>query len=438
VQIQLVSHSSVITRASDAAIWSDPWLTSDVFNDSWRLYPPPAFEPATLESVEWVWISHEHPDHFNVPTLRSLPAAFKERVTVLFQRNNSDKVFDALRRFGFRRFRELPHRQRVALTPETTVYCYQVGQIDSCLAIEHRGRRVYNLNDATVNSYDAGLMKRDFGPASVVLNQFSTAGYSGLADRDRLLPEMARHHLDLVVQNHRDLEAERTIPFASFMIFSTEDNAYMNRYGNRPQDVADRFAREGLELAVLYPGDVLDTEAPHDSASALDRYRKAYESLTTFQYARPATVPMATIHEAFDRLAADLHEKYPQILLRRLRPVTVAIPDLGKSVRFSLADRTWQEIEGDDTDLVVWSQPLDFALRHPFGVQTLGVSARLVVRKNPSNWARHRMLMASYNAELYLKPRLLLTRRNVDYLLQRRRGLVRQIRTRIAQMGLGF
>jgi hypothetical protein len=310
--------------------------------------------------------------------------------------------------------------------------------MDSCLAIESDGHRTYNLNDATIDSHDAALMKRDFGPATVVLNQFSTAGYSGVADRERVLPEMAARHLDLVVQNHRDLSAERTIPFASFMIYATEDNAYMNEYANRPQDVADRFAKEGLELAVLFPGDALDTSLPYDSAPALGRYRAAYALLADFAYARPASVPLAKLRVAFDALAAELHAKFPRVLLRRLEPVTVRIPDLKASVRLSLCDRSWTEIAGDDTDLVVWSQPLEFALRHPFGVQTLGVSSRVVVRRNAGNWARHRILLALYNADFHLKPRLLLTPANVRHVFERRQGLARQIRTRMAQMSAGF
>src|SRR5919109_597610 len=100
MQVRLISHASVIVKCGQVQIWSDPWLVSKVFNNSWSLFPEPVFENDMLEAIDYIWISHEHPDHFNIPTLRSLPSHFKERVTILFQEKNSDKVFDALRKLG--------------------------------------------------------------------------------------------------------------------------------------------------------------------------------------------------------------------------------------------------------------------------------------------------------------------------------------------------
>lgn len=48
MQVELVSHASVILRTADTAIWTDPWLTSKVFNNSWTLLEAPAWDPARL------------------------------------------------------------------------------------------------------------------------------------------------------------------------------------------------------------------------------------------------------------------------------------------------------------------------------------------------------------------------------------------------------
>ena len=42
MQIQLVSHASVLIRTQDVQIWTDPWLTGKVFNNSWTLLHEPA------------------------------------------------------------------------------------------------------------------------------------------------------------------------------------------------------------------------------------------------------------------------------------------------------------------------------------------------------------------------------------------------------------
>src|SRR5206468_1243977 len=131
MKIRLVSHASVVVECDGAVVWSDPWLASKAFNESWSLLPPAAWDSEVASTITHVWISHEHPDHFHIPTLRSLPAEFKERVTVLFQENNSDKMFRAFEKLGFRRWLALPHREKVPLDPSTNAYCYQEGQMNS-------------------------------------------------------------------------------------------------------------------------------------------------------------------------------------------------------------------------------------------------------------------------------------------------------------------
>lgn len=438
MRVQLVSHASVIVETSDTRIWADPWLISKAFNGSWTLLPAPEFDVSMLEEIDYLWISHEHPDHFNVPTLRSLPSEFKERVTVLFQKNNSRKMFDAFRSLGFPNHRALPHGRVERLTEETEVYCYQVGQADSCLGVRNRGDVVLNLNDALVTRWDCHRMRRALGSPSVVLNQFSIAGYGGMPEPGIHLREMAREHLRMMLENHRDVGAGRTIPFASFIVFSADDNRYVNEFANRPRDVYDTFQKSGEEVAVLYPGEALDTAEPHDSLASLERFDKVYDRLGLFPYDHVDPVPLKEISKAFHLLAEGLRARYPQLLLRRLRPVYAHIPDLDVTVRFSVADATFEPAEpGAAPDLEVNSQPLQFAFQTPFGVQTLGVSARFRLLRNERNWALHRTLFALNNAELYLRPRFLLTRNNLRFLWERRRGLLRQVAVRVAVMGSG-
>ena len=71
---------------------------------------------------------------------------------------------------------------------------------------------------------------------------------------------------------------------------------------------------------------------------------------------------------------------------------------------------------------------------NPFGVQTLGVSARYTLRHNFRNWALHRVLFGLYNAEVYLRPRYLFRRENMRYLYSRRRDIADQIMHRMSLM----
>ena len=253
MRVKMVLHSSVLLQTSDAAILSDPWYQGKAFNDSWGLILPPAINDHDYDAIDYLWISHEHADHFNVPTLRSLPDSFKARVTVLFQKLNSQKVTNALGKFGFRNFITLPHRKWVRLTDSTEVACHQSGSMDSTLSVRADGRLAVNVNDCQLSESDCQALAKDVGAPDLVLTQYSLAGYTGMADRPRFARASAQRHLNKVAMIHRELGAGVTIPFASHAYFCTEDNRFINDYANRPGDVARRLAHEGLETVVLYP-----------------------------------------------------------------------------------------------------------------------------------------------------------------------------------------
>src|SRR5262249_40127100 len=159
---------------------------------------------------------------------------FKKRVSVLFQQNNSTKLPQALKRLGFQKITLLPHNKLISLTRDTKIYCYQVAQMDSVLAITNNGDVVLNVNDAAVSQQDCKRILKKIKKVDVILNQYSMAGYSGYPNYQALLPKKARAVLSEMYTIHSALNAKITIPFASLMYFSTIDNKFMNEYANKP------------------------------------------------------------------------------------------------------------------------------------------------------------------------------------------------------------
>jgi UDP-MurNAc hydroxylase len=431
MHIQLISHASVVVETKDACIWTDPWLFGTAFNDSWSLLPPARFEASLYDRINYLWISHEHPDHFHIPTLKSLPLDFKKRVILLFQENNSDKMGSAFQRLGFRNIEVLQHRCVVRLSKETSVYCYQQGQMNSALAVMAENESVLNINDAELNSRDCRIICKDIGPVAVVLNQFSIAGYAGYQDHKAYLPRLAEKILANMSDNHRDLGAQVTIPFASFIYFSAEDNKYINNYANKPRDVQRYFAARDQRTVVLYPGDVYTygSDSADSSARAIMRYDECYRDRDKLGHTLPTCVPIEDVAQAFYKLADHIHAKYPRLLLSLLKPVSVYVPDVDQTVEFSILQKTFSALPGRrDCSLIVNSQPLHFAFAFPYGVQTLGVSARFTLLNNPTNWKRHRILFSLNNAELYVKPKYFFTRSNLRWFKRRVRGSLNQFK----------
>lgn len=436
-EIELIAHAAVVLRLGPVVLLTDPWFAGRAFNESWALAPPAALRPGLLDEVTHLWISHEHPDHFHVPTLKGLPDAFKERVEVLFQETPTPKVPDALRRMGFRSIRTLPNRQWCSLAPGIQVWCAQFGSLDSCLAMQGRGRTLLVLNDCEVDPSEYAGLRAAVGAPDVLLAQFSLAGYTGEElDRDATLRADARRDLDGLVEQHRALGAGYTLPFASFVYFCRSDNAYMNHYANSVADVVARFQPEGLELAVLWPGDRwrLDDAPPSEHAVARHEEFAARVELRPIEPATP--VPLDAVEAAFHARSRRLRENHPVWLLRLLlAPLRVRLPDHDDAeVVLDLANDRWSVgPPSPDPDLSVCSQPLQFALRWPFGVQTLGVSARLVVHRRRELWRRHRYLFSLDNMDLPLRPSRLLRRERLGWLARRLPGLAAQVRHKLAR-----
>jgi len=429
MKIHFVGHACIVAECADTSILMDPWLFGKIFNDSWSLMPEPKFDNAMLDKVDYIWISHEHPDHCHFPTLGSFPEAFKKRATILFQDRDYAKMFAAFRKLGYERFQRLPHRAIVPLSngPDATqVYCYHAGLMDSALAVMNNGQVIFNANDARISAGECKGILSDIGRVDVLLNQFSLAAYAGFEPHEKYLPNRAKQILENVSSVHRGLGAKATIPFASFIYFSSLDNKYVNNFANTARDAADFLKRRGQRAVVLYPNDSWQVGAEHDSSDALARFEQL-PSVDQRDYDPIESKSMADIVAAYDSLAEHMREKYSMLILRMLRPVTIRIPDLGKTVQFRLAKGSLEEIDSStEPDLAINSQPLWFGFKFPFGIQTLGVSARFSLLRNFNNWKFHRILFSLNNGGVYLRPRYLLTNEMLGYIRTRLGGGLRQ------------
>lgn len=435
MDITLVSHASVVIDAGGTKIWTDPWVVSRAFNNSWSLIGKPAYSPDMLDDIGYLWISHEHPDHFNVPTLKSLPESFRQRVTVLFQQQNSEKIFNALRQFGFRHFQSLPNGRVVQLQNDVEVYCYQASFGDSCLGVRHAGEVLFNINDAELAASDCRRVLKDLGKVDLVLNQFSLAGYNGYLHYDRVLPSLAREKLARLSNNHRDLGARVTVPFASFVYFSSEDNRFLNAYANSPQAVAAWMGAQQAPVRFLFLGEraSLQELVQADSEAArrgLSQWQAMYDHLDELDYSADPPVDVGDIGVLAKAFSASLRQYFPALLLRRVKPLLFYIRDLDIVARFDTFSGSF-EATGESqqaADILVNSQPLAAAFRFPSGFETLAVSGRFLLQHHFRNWQLLKSITILWNNQIYLRARYLLNGRLLRYLAMRvKGGLLRQM-----------
>ena len=69
MKIRKLGSTTVLIETQDARILCDPWLTDGAYYGSWCNYPPINLDEYDLSNLDYIYISHIHPDHFDPRTM---------------------------------------------------------------------------------------------------------------------------------------------------------------------------------------------------------------------------------------------------------------------------------------------------------------------------------------------------------------------------------
>lgn len=318
MKITFVNHASFLLESAGTSIWTDPWTKGKVCNGCAALYSQSPEIP--YARVEHIWLSHEHSDHFNFSTLKSIPEAERQRIAVLYQRHSSQRVLEAFKKLGFRILRELPLYRWTRLKPGVEVLCGSVGTMDSFLAVRAEGECVLNLNDCVCTDAQIAYIRRLVGRVSVLFTQFSFANWIG----------NHRDETDAINQKIREFRyrvwafrPEFTIPFASFCYFCSEENSWMNRFLIKPSRIAE-LALPGVNF--MYPGDEWNSrERTFRSAEAVEKFEKDLANLPIDP--APESVDDEKVRQAVEKMLAELRKRFGRLILRRIEPFEIYTHD---------------------------------------------------------------------------------------------------------------
>jgi UDP-MurNAc hydroxylase len=212
MKVQFLRSASVLIEANGVKILTDPWLVDGEYFGSWAHCPPYDFDPAAFADVDFIYLSHIHPDHLSRKTLALLP----RHVPVLIHAYATRFLRANVEALGFRAL-ELPHNRRTHLRNgvhinvlaadncDPTVCgkffgCPQVEktfgstQIDSMSVVDDGHHVVVNVNDCPFElARDSlALVREQYADIDLLLTGYSGAGpypqcFPGLtaAERDR-------------------------------------------------------------------------------------------------------------------------------------------------------------------------------------------------------------------------------------------------------------
>ncbi|MGC4079573.1 MAG: hypothetical protein QM702_21530 [Rubrivivax sp.] len=167
-----IGNATIILHDRRPILATDPWYDAPAYFGSWSLsHAIPDEQREALENVEYVWLSHGHPDHLN---MGSLPK-FRDK-KILLPDHYGSRIKNDLEQQGFK-VTVLRDREWVRLSERVRVQCLADNNQDAVLICEVGDNLIVNLNDAAPDVAGWGRYIRKLVAGYPVSFLFRASGY---------------------------------------------------------------------------------------------------------------------------------------------------------------------------------------------------------------------------------------------------------------------
>jgi len=151
MKIQYLASASVIIQDKNTRVLCDPWLIDGEYYGSWCHFPPLDFKPEDYDDVDFIYLSHIHPDHSSLKTLKKM----NKKIPVLIHKYEVNFFKNIIESIGFD-VTELEHNKRT-----------------------HLKENLY-INILAADNCDPQLCHKYFG-CSIVENKFGSTSIDSMA-----------------------------------------------------------------------------------------------------------------------------------------------------------------------------------------------------------------------------------------------------------------
>ena len=177
MNIMFFTHSCFSVENENAIILNDPYLSGTAFNDGWDLIVNDVVFDRFSEKSLFIYYSHEHPDHFSIPFLKSIKKENRKKITIIFQKTRDGRVKSFLKKEGFTVL-EVRNKERIEFSKEFFITIGQVPFYDSWALIEVDGKKILNANDCILETPDRVQdIKSITDTVDILFTQFSYANW---------------------------------------------------------------------------------------------------------------------------------------------------------------------------------------------------------------------------------------------------------------------
>lgn len=303
-----IGNATLIVYDRGPLLVTDPWIEGDAYFGSWtRSHEIPPEQHEAIVASRYCWLSHGHPDHLSMASLRRL-----RNPTILLADHVGGRVAAALRGAGFR-VDVLADRTWVPLSDRVRVCAIADYNQDSILLVDLDGVLVIDTNDSSERGSRAFVRAAARRATSSFLLQ--QAGY-GDADMINLFDEDGTHIPPVAARREppgaalatiaAQVGARFVVPFSAMHRYQRSDSIWANEHRAEIHELGLGFSSDRSELVepfvrydrvrdeltplapaaspdiVLPPsafGDDWDEPLDDDDRGDLDRYVRSFAHL---------------------------------------------------------------------------------------------------------------------------------------------------------------
>ena len=386
MEIKFINHASLLLSTNKFHVLSDPWYYGSVFNNGWKLmYETKETQiKKLLKKINYIWISHEHPDHFSVPFFKKYnQEIIDNRIKILFQFTEDKRVKNFLNHIKIEVI-EIDFNKKIEIEKNVNIIIYKYGFYDSALLIQDQQSIFLNLNDCPITKVEMLKINKSFPLIDYIATQFSYAAWKGGKNNKKWRIDAALEKIEIIKNIQSILKPKNIILFASFSYFSRLCNNYLNDCWNSPKKIVKKLSNVNTKILVGSPFGNLNNITDKDiikNATFWDEKHEEILKLTKFD--KLETFEIKKLEEVCNKAFIRLNNNNNYYLLKLFKlisfnficnSVNFYITDLKVNLNIDLINQTFKKTNSIKTDINLLSSDFFFLHSCDYGFDTLTVN----------------------------------------------------------------
>lgn len=344
MKITYIGHAAMMVETGGSRILMDPWLNDPTYHGTWWHYPPLTLSVRDLPKIDYVYISHEHPDHFDPPTLREMD----RNVPILIANFKRKGFRDRVAAIGFRDIREIDFGKAVQLNGnDVSVRLVPPDRPwdDSAILLRDGKTNLFNANDCHLDDDTLRRLGSEV-PIDIAFLTFTGASqYPGcfefpLSSKIERSLQSKEAHLREFVSWAKLLGTVRAVPAAGNHALLAPDQLFLNtpHYCNTPHEAVEALRAQAPEIEGLQmnPGDTWTPEGGHQRLHPAPDWSRRLEDID--RLSRENAGKIAEYFASEEPAPADLFERFRDYFHRAIEADREAAAGIGIV--------TWWQVDG--------------------------------------------------------------------------------------------